>query len=285
MKKILIFFLLVLCRNVFPQVIWIPVTIDLNIPIATYTHSSGISANGGRPYDTSFVGEEKIEEHALGKLQSYSRNGDTIVASYFAMGYYFENIDVRYIFDSVNNKLKDFFFSTKGSAARVTRNFSMQLKSISFIPTSDTTFFITDSGVECINDIENVSYLYDYTSNPGPFGSNHVTSHFDSLFKNDTSSFRISFSFQSLRLPNAVDEKLSPQPTLIFVNLPNGTVKVNYSQSIHPQPLLIYDILGREIYRTEIEPGTSQFTLPTSQFASGHYFARLGNMTAHFAVY
>jgi hypothetical protein len=276
MKKIVILILFLSVRTTFAQEIWLPSTIDLNIPLTTYWHSWGISPNDGQPYDNSGVREERIQEQTLGKLQKYSRSGDTIVLSYFATG--------CYIFDSIEKQLKHFSYTTKGSAARVTRNFSLQIKSIGFIQTSDTAFLINDSGAKCFTDIENVSYSYDLTTNPGPKGSNRETSNSDSLFRNDTFSYRIAFSFQSMSLPDAVDEKLQSRSKLIFRLISDRTIILNHFLTVRPETLFIYDILGREVKRIEIPSGVSEYRLERNGFMSGYYFARLGSQSASFIV-
>lgn len=102
----------------------------------------------------------------------------------------------------------------------------------------------------------------------------------------DTIAYSLNATFiVHLLRKNSVYPIPSKNTPLHLLQLINNKIILQFFACGNCQPFTIYDLLGREISRIVIPAGTTQYTLDTSGFPSGHYFARLGNMTGHFVVY
>ena len=93
-------------------------------------------------------------------------------------------------------------------------------------------------------------------------------------------------TFRKMNLSVVVPNPSYSQSNFISIStsLPDHTINFTLPSSTHPETLFIYDILGREAARLEIASGMTQYSMNSSRFPSGHYFARLGNNSSHFVI-
>jgi hypothetical protein len=273
--------------NVFAQAKWVPGSISMNISgIETY---SDWSECPGNVHDTSWQesGSENIGiSNSWGSLSAYSRIGNTISISWSApyngdpCNY---DVQVSFDLDSVNSKLNNFYMSYNSPDYRGgCISSSVRIPSMNFeIPKNSGDTILIASGGISTDSITSGSY------ENSTFGNCNVRlAHYGTGHGLTNGSIGYSITLVIPQPVNAVSESNFAQQNIkIFSKLLDNAIHFSFPTSDQPQPLLIYDILGREIKRIEIPSGVSEYSVPQGQLPSGYYFARLGNMGAKFMVY
>ncbi len=270
------------------QVQWSPTTISINARVIE-KHYTWSDCPDNQYSNTSLEPVDFILNFASTSLQQYSRSGDSI--DLFCLGLNRrcnqgkqDGFSLSFIFDSLHGKLNNLFLYYTGpdNADRCVDPFDILITSLNFIIANDTLIAsgavlkdsVSKKDLRVIDFVAVCSSGKDYR-----FGSEW---YLDSLL----GDVNFSITFVNSRLINSASSAITTAQKLYVINnFLFNRADFSFPFSDQPRQISIYDIFGREIYRTQITPGTTQFTLPTSQFTSGHYFARLGNMTAHFAVY
>jgi len=107
---------------------------------------------------------------------------------------------------------------------------------------------------------------------------------YDSLLQN-YNNFHCYIKLGITQPINSVSQsKNNDQALIINTIIPDHSIYLSFPSSDHSETLAIYDVLGREVKRIEIPSGASEYDLARKQFASGYYFAQLGNLNASFIV-
>lgn len=283
----------------FAQVKWLPKKITFAVPFAeTYYQYSDCPNEGTRDTVSDNDGGLRWLDYSGGygySITNYSRIDNTISIEYsYSPGqsnYCNATNKITFSLDSLNGKIHDFFMSYTGADYQ---NFygcvsnSINISSLDF-SVGDSILSASSNGGIFMKSIIGVAYSHswwDFCKNdPGPHhGQWHKGYGFDHLLP-DTTSYNCSITFVSPDLVNSVQSIIKNQSFSVSTSIPDHQINFTLPSSSHPQTLFIYDILGREAAREEIPSEITQYSLPSSRFGSGHYFARLGNLSAHFEVY
>jgi hypothetical protein len=218
-------------------------------------------------------------------LTNYTQSADTISMIYNGYNH------VSFILDTTNKKLLNFSFSfsrdepsgnTSGHFISAFRSGYFFFGSLDFQSMGDTLISLTEYGKKCKEDLTAANWSYEMVAELNGYVYDRYE--LDSLI-NDTSKYSLSIALVSQKPINSVSSSKSVNDTLGVSYSANHSIHFLYPSSDHPQPLTIYDLLGREVKRIEIPSGVSEYSLPQGQLPSGYYFARLGNMGAKFMVY
>ncbi|MEP7233707.1 MAG: hypothetical protein ABI778_00295 [Ignavibacteriota bacterium] len=268
-KRILILLFLLSTGNILAQDKLLPTGVHMKIPMAVSSSKNPLN----------------IYEDGVGTINYYSKQNDTVSIQYPIQDLsraYFASIRINFIFDSAGSQLKNFQFMRYGSVPRGTDNFAIQFALLKFIWLSDSTFYVADSGKECMQTIESASYHYYKSDNPPSTGYISISS--DSLFRADTAAFRCNFSFQLFKAPSVSVRKTYIETNFYATFSSKNILTFSIPNYSSPQSLLIYDILGREISQIEIPAGSTSYRMSSAGYPKGTYFARLGSQTASFMI-
>jgi len=204
-------------------------------------------------------------------FDSYKRVGDLV--QFFSNG----ASTISFVFDSIHNRINNLTVNNGGGGGGGQEYFFFQIDSCGFTVNKDTII------VEWLNPKLSKFYYYYESSNGcitvtrGHYGFHQNATTVDSTF---SGVFKLLISQE-----NAVSSNTSsPTRISVFNDILHQDIHFSFLLLTHSEPLLIYDILGREVKRIEIPSGVSEYSIPREQFRSGSYFARLGNMTASFVV-
>ncbi|MEI8135568.1 MAG: hypothetical protein WCH46_10940 [bacterium] len=215
----------------------------------------------------------------VGTDVTYSKNGMSYAFEY--RSYNGITTSITFLLDSAANKLLHFDYSYSERVARGETKVGVSFEELDFYTASDSQLVVKDSGYSLVKKLISATYVRKMQSPPT------VDEGFDdelvSVVNSDTSDFFGSVTLRIAR-PSSVANESAQSKSILFTVLLNS-YRLFFPVATRTETLYIYDILGREISRIEIPPGTTQYTLSTVGVPKGDYFARLGNKTGHFLVY
>jgi hypothetical protein len=283
MKKIFILFIVLFSSDILAQEYWLPLRINISIP-AIFTHDSLFGFSGSiDQLDTSSIEIQDGYTSLNPKWDSAYQHRDTNFWTSSGV------VTINFIIDSFQKKLVDFSFeafwnhSTENQYQYISHQYLSSLgihfSQLSFGRTGDT-LLISDSGELCKTELDTAWSFYKDAYFYTPPRAQHTQNgnEYFSKILDEPLLFKCNMTFVLIKPVNYVSF-IGNSQILSIINH-----KVSFPTTEFPKPILIYDILGREIARHEIPAGASEYQIPSSQFPNGHYFARLGNMTAHFIV-
>jgi hypothetical protein len=254
---------------------------DISVPI-----KENIELYSNGYFDSTYTINYTVlgyEPKSFYSLPTYNIS-DTIFFSIGKIGFYPDyQTTISFHIDSINNKLYNFVYDYH-QLSTPSYPESDETAYISFsvmdFYTSGDTLFAKRSGNECMKELGAASYTYYYKPLPYPNAINKKETTYGIRYE-DTSEFKYSVILLfhrnlSVSLPNFLQ---------INNFLLNHQINFLFHTSDHLQPLIIYDILGRELKRIEIPSGVSEYSLQQGQLPTGYYFARLGSSGAKFLVY
>lgn len=262
----------------------VQVSVHLNIPIMIHhSYHDGVDASKD---------EDLIEPYSITSQFTngkYSFNGDSI---YFLLDRsQWAIIDKEFFLidlDTIQRTLDIHYLYNYDYHYRQTNRISLKevrLISIPYQILDNNKIFGFLLGNQLIDYLDTLNYREESSSEQVCFNGNHISYQTDTLVKVISDSkdtvFLITLSPTSI---NRVQSQPNNFQSLRISKI-NEYFNFFFPSSTHPETLFIYDILGREAARFEIAAGMTQYSMNSSRFPSGHYFARLGNMTAHFEVY
>jgi hypothetical protein len=185
---------------------------------------------------------------------------------------------ISFVFDSIHNRINN-FIAIRGNSGDGDgqESFSFLIDSSGFTVNQDT-IIVTWTNAKLSSFYYDCEYsMACNTVLRGHYGYSQTATPVDSTFSGEL-QFIISHD-------DAVSSNTSTTASIVtFNDVLHQSTHFSFPSSDHTQPLLIYDILGREVKRIEIPSGVSEYSLPQGQLPSGCYFARLGNMNAKFMV-
>jgi len=289
MKKVILYYILgifVILRfgtlDAFAQAKFLLKNITIQVPaVETYFMETGCPSEV--PDSTSKIfGNISIVAFGYDAIIKNERTGDSIYMD-LSLGY--SEMQFSFTLDSLEGNLKNFSINetiNHGSFGYLSS--TIQISSLNF-SIRDSLLIVDMNGETTKNNIANVKY-----ENDGPVNNCANRSHwftsvtFDHLL-DDTSQYKCSISLIITKPINSVQTLTSNNEALITSSIfSDHTTHFSFPSSDHPQPLIIFDILGREVKRIEIPSGVSEYSLQRDGFMSGYYFARLGNLGAKFVV-
>ncbi len=257
---------------------------DIRIPVLINYHSYYTAPASAGGYDRRSTKSMILDMGINGNLSSYSRDSNLFTYNYYYINGLPEYTTISFILDSVGKKIRNLSYSYKKDIARGKALNGANFSSIDISFHGDSVISIGDSGISCMKNFLSANYIFQSQSVPGPAisGEDDIL---DSVETFDTASFKCLLTFKIIKPVNSVN--IIQKENFLKISSVRSTKSINFTlpSSDHPQTLFIYDILGREAAREEISPGMAQYSLPSSKFRSGYYFARLGSLSGHFEVY
>ncbi len=274
MRKVLIITFLILANNIFAQGKWTPIQISIGSNCAVSHQVYSDCPN--ETQDVNWNKDERIEVTNSGSLKNYKRSKDSISFTFYDGN----TSSISFELDSIHKVMYNISASYSSSSGNG-ESFSYQYDSLPFYIVGDT---IIGSWTNMSCDFSHFYYRYEDSR-----GCNTVTRGHYGFHQN---AFPLSSTYNGYLIfvvsddTKSVSEKpINPLGIKISNDILSQSIYLSFPSLFNPQTLFIYDILGREAAREEISPGTTKYSIPSSKFRSGYYFARLGNMSGHFEVY
>jgi hypothetical protein len=284
--KFILFILIVVCPiQLLAQDNWL-LQFDIEVPIIINDHA--IDREKGTNTDSTSVATTTFNTFST-PIKFIKTNDNISIAYWSGLGgiVFWGNAkySISFEIDYQGKKIKNFFIkysadTTFDFTTKVSEDASLQIDSVSFVMSPDSGFELVD---------DSIFRKINKSSHTGSLSLSRTgNEYYSRTFTEDSLSapvlanpyvFHISLSKSIESVPSAESEL--DKKILYFSLLKRSLI---FSPSSAIEHFLIYDILGREAYHTEIPSGMTEFLLP-AHFPSGYYFARLGNMTGHFVVY
>jgi hypothetical protein len=256
---------------------------QINISIPMLINYSSYTTGGPNAGSQSGKRRQITSMGMEGRLQTYSRNGNSFFYEFNGFDIGPISVKISFNMDSSNNKLTNFSYSIIKYPARGSYSIGASFSDFDFTSHGDSGLTINDSGSLCLEKFLVANYATQYQTVPGPSVSGG-SENLDSVITSDTASFKFSITLDKIQPVNSVS-MIQNEEFMKVLTTTSNSVRLNFTTFCNEKLILFYDILGREIDRVEIPSTTYEYTLNTSHFTPGHYFARLGNMTGHFVVY
>ncbi len=292
LKYILIFAVLFLARqNVLAQAKWVLVTGSASISDVEKHHVWSYCPGSSK--DTSWSEISSIHlvsssgGEASGFRNDYSRDNNKITYHHR----YPSNGDpcgtgtetISFELDSIAGKLRSFFIDYNGPNYRdgCIRSY-INISVVDFKIIDDTLVkvdFISEKTMS------NGGYSYSSVYNCNGRGNTYGTE--ISSLSESTGAAYCSMTIVIDKAASAVSENRIPTKNLnLVVKYFSNEYRILFSfpNRTTLQPLMIYDVLGRQIKQFGIPFGATEYSIHSDQFQSGYYFARLGSLTTHFIV-
>jgi hypothetical protein len=262
------------------------------------THRISGSGTGS---DTSYIPSDSIKQvstffDTASSTISSTQSDDTIF--FFILEPIPNFAQVHFILDTLHHVLRDFYsynsYEHQDQISGIppgTNTYSIErsvlFTALEYNIVQDTLLIVNCKGKDCMNRIKEISYSdkYEEYRDYGRTHSDYIKETYSKTLYIDTASYSFTATFSVHGLArNVVHETVIPS-RLEFSYQRSGEVQIKLPPANYLQTLTIYDILGKKNEQMDIPPGATQYSLSILHYKSGHYFARLGNMTGHFVVY
>ena len=255
-------------ENLQAQAVWVPNSVNIKVPVVVSYHKTQTGTFGSYDrYDTSTF--------FLGLAQD----------------------EIRFIIDTVSKQVNDFFIQTYTDTSyhelafqRYRHLYSIvQFSKLNYRQLSRDTIQVNVEGGSCKQSIDTM-FFYSHSTDDYNWRTDNAynTSEGQSLYLlDDTGSYICSFTLIRMDQNNEIKNIIEPveQILKVYISLPDCNIHFSFPSLNQQQPIIISDILGREVWRTEILFAEKQYNINSRQLTKGYYSARLGNLRGSFVVH
>lgn len=267
-----------------------PAKLDFLIPIKV-DHSYIYKPNRGQSTGKIYAGiiSDSIK-HVLSMtrmdylVQSYELDGRVTLYNYAPTVYNSTQI-VKYSLDTVNKLLVNLYVYFKWGSGFNYLTDSFTITSIPYTILWNHNLFATAQGIDFFSKLTGVYY---YSQGVNSDGMNNITESYYEYHAlgNDTQLYRFSINLKTMDPAFGVSIQKDQDGSFLSARVDelSGLLTFSFPSANQPREFKIYDLMGREVYRTSVTQGVTSLFISKNILPSGCYIAMLGNSRAKFII-
>ncbi len=262
-----------------------PALIHYVIPINTRGKYSTSKGGEHETFGNVLMSKRRILDKADTSDRSYSVGNRIVIESHGSGANYPERLE--FTLDTINyllNDVKVFFYDNKGNSLYYDAD-SFSVTSIPYEVVWNHHIVAKLEGIDLLSKLFNVGY---YWYQAGPiFNDSYQDRRWFSTLRGDTSSYYLYLDIATTDPMYGVNDNADRKhcPLISTYDYQNQKLIFKFCYQNTSEDIRIFDLLGKEVYRSSIPPIISSHEVSIDRLLPGYYLAKLGSQTCKVTVF